>query len=92
MIKKRIEEEREIKFKEEREYNKKMKKILQFVNNTVSKMRLYYSPMPKFLDFEIPDEGAFLMFGVLNAKYLTFDTLDRNDLRAFAFGICKCYM
>ena len=65
-----------------------MIKFVQFVNSTVSKLRLYYSHVPKFLEFEIP-KGAFLVFSVLNAKYLTFDSPDRNALRAFAFGIAN---
>ena len=36
--------------------------------------------MPKFLEFEILDVGAFLVFGVPNPKYLTFGTLDGNAL------------
>jgi len=36
--------------------------------------------MPKFLEFEIPDVGAFLVFSVPNAKYLTFGTFDGNAL------------
>ena len=36
--------------------------------------------MPKFLAFETPHDGLFLVFGVLNAKYLAFDTLDENAL------------
>ena len=36
--------------------------------------------MPKFLEFEIPDEGAFLVFGVSNAKYLIFGTPNDSAL------------
>ena len=54
-----------------------MIKFLQFVNSTVSKLRLYYSHVPKFLEFEIP-KGAFLVFSVLNAK-----KLDANGVRAY---------
>ena len=39
--------------------------------------------MPKVLRFEISYEGWFLVFGVPNAKYLAFDTLDGNALIAF---------
>ena len=85
MIKKSNGEEREIKVREERKYNKKIIKILQFVNNTVSKLRRYCSPMPKVLEFEILDVGAFLVFGVPNPKYLTFGTLDGN---AFSTRLC----
>ena len=44
MIKKSNREEIEIKVREDREYNKKIIKILQFVNSIVIKLRLYYSP------------------------------------------------
>ena len=37
--------------------------------------------MPKVLRFEISYEGWFLVFGVPNAKYLAFDTLDGNVLK-----------
>ena len=50
------------------------------MNNIVSKLRRYCSPMPKFLEFEILDVGAFLVFDVPNPKYLTFDTLNGNAL------------
>ena len=36
--------------------------------------------MPKFLEFEILDVGAFLVFDVSNPKYLTFGTLNGNAL------------
>ena len=36
--------------------------------------------MPNILAFKTPDDGDFLVFGVSNAKYLAFDTLDRNVL------------
>ena len=81
VIKKSNEEVREIKFREEREYNKKMIKILQFMNSTVSKLRQCYSPMPKILEFKISVGRAYLVFGMPNAKYLIFGTPDRNALK-----------
>ena len=36
--------------------------------------------MPNILAFTTLDESGFLVFGVSNAKYLTFDTPDRNAL------------
>ena len=38
--------------------------------------------MPIFLAFRTPHESGFLVFGVSNAKYLAFDTLDENALKA----------
>ena len=42
--------------------------------------------MPKFLRFEIFDEGWFLVFGVSNAKYLAFNTPDGNALTSAILG------
>ena len=36
--------------------------------------------MPNIMAFKTLDESGFLEFGVSNAKYLTFDTLDGNAL------------
>ena len=36
--------------------------------------------MPNIMAFKTLDEGGFLKFGVSNAKYLAFDTLDGNAL------------
>ena len=43
--------------------------------------------MANFLRFGILDEGWFLVFGVPNAKYLAFDTLDENVLKAFPSAV-----
>ena len=39
--------------------------------------------MPNILAFKTPDESSFLVFGVPNAKYLAFDTLDASALSSF---------
>ena len=39
------------------------------------KMRLYYSMSQNLLAFNTPHDGLFLVFDVLNAKYLAFRTL-----------------
>uniref|UniRef100_A0A7N2MH29 Disease resistance N-terminal domain-containing protein n=1 Tax=Quercus lobata TaxID=97700 RepID=A0A7N2MH29_QUELO len=46
----------------------------------VSYMRLYCSSMPNIMAFKTLDGGGFLDFGVSNAKYLAFDTLNENAL------------
>ena len=64
---------------EEREKVNKVSKIFVGIDvRTVSYLRVYYSLMPKFLRFEIPDEDWFLVFGVPNVKYLAFGTPDGN--------------
>ena len=66
----------------ERNVKKKKSKIFFGTDvRTVSYLRRYYSGVVKCLRFEIPDEDWFLMFGVLNAKYLTFGTPDDSALR-----------
>ena len=58
---------------EEGEKLNKVSKIFVGIDvRTVSYLRVYYSLMPKFLRFEIPDEDWFLVFGVPNVKYLAF--------------------
>jgi len=42
----------------------------------VSNLRLHCSSMPNIMAFKTLDECGFLEFGVLNDKYLAFDTLD----------------
>ena len=59
-------------------------KILQFMNSIIPNLKLYGSFMLKILKFKTSNEGAFLVFGVSNAKYLTFSTLDAN-----AIGLSK---
>lgn len=39
--------------------------------------------MSNILAFKIPDENDILVFGVLDAKYLAFDTTDKNALKNF---------
>ena len=48
---------------------------------TVSYLRWYCSYVSNFLRFGRADEGWFLVFGVPNAKYLAFCTLDESALR-----------
>ena len=46
----------------------------------LSYLRAYYSMSHNFETFSTPHEGRFLVFGVLNAKYLAFGTPDKNAL------------
>ena len=50
-------------------------------------MRLHCSPMPNIMAFKTLDGDGFLEFGLSNAKYLVFDTLDENALRALAIVV-----
>ena len=50
------------------------------MNNTILNLERYYSPMLKVLKFQTSDEGALLVFGVPNAKYLAFSTLYASAL------------
>ena len=43
-------------------------------------MRLYYSSIPNIFAFKTLDKSGFLIFGVPNTKYLTFDPLNGNAL------------
>ena len=43
---------------------------------TIPKMERYCSHVSKFIEFRTPHEKSFLVFGVLNAKYLAFGTPD----------------
>ena len=54
---------------------KTIKKKLQFMNSIIPNLKLYGSFMLKILKFKTSNEGAFLVFGVPNAKYLTFSTI-----------------
>ena len=61
----------------------KWNKIVFFYSTsvrTVPKMERYYSRKSKFIGYRISHEKGFLMFGVPNAKYLTFGTPDENAL------------
>ena len=64
----------------ERKVNKISKKNYSIDVRTVSYLRRYCSGVPKFLAFDTPYEGLFLVFGVPNAKYLTFGMPDENAL------------
>ena len=48
---------------------------------TVPRMERYCSCLPNIITFRTSHEKGFLVFGVPNAKYLTFGTPDRNALR-----------
>ena len=61
--------------------NKKIKNTYTIFIHTVPKIRRYCSMSQKFLTFNTPHEGLFLMFGVPNTKYLAFDTPDDNALK-----------
>ena len=47
---------------------------------TIPKIEWYRSHMSKFIGYRTPHEKGFLVFGVLNVKYLTFNILDENAL------------
>ena len=50
------------------------------MNSAISNLKLHCSSMQNIIAFKTLDESDFLEFGMLNAKYLTFDTLDGNAL------------
>ena len=54
---------------------------------TVSYWRQYCSYVSNFLRFERTNKEWFLVFGVLNAKYLVFDTLDESALKIGLLGV-----
>ena len=60
--------------------NKQKIKIFETCCNVVSFMKPHCSMLQKNLRFGTSHEPWILMFGVSNAKYLTFDTLDSNAL------------
>ena len=61
------------------EVNKQMiKKKIAMYYSAVSFMELHYSILQKILRFRTSHEAWILVFGVPNAKYLAFDTPDRN--------------
>ena len=47
---------------------------------TIPKMKRYCSRVSKFIGYRTPHEKGFLVFGMPNAKYLAFGTLDENAL------------
>ena len=49
------------------------------------KMRAYCSMSQNFITFNTPRDAVFLVFGVPNAKYLAFDTLNENALNETIF-------
>ena len=74
--------------REEREKRKENKnnKTFTFSVRMLSFLRWYCSLMPNILTFRTPDVSGFLVFGMPNAKYLAFNTPDRNAL------ICNIYL
>ena len=58
---------------EERKVNKIIKRNYNIFVLTLSYLRAYYSISQNFETFSTPHEGLFLVFGVLNTKYLAFD-------------------
>ena len=67
--------------REEREkWNKKILKSFSISIRTVLFLELYCLSMLKLLAFRTCDVGGFLVFGVPNAKYLTFGTPDASAL------------
>ena len=69
--------------REEREKIIKNNKIYRIVVRTLLFLRRYYLSVSNFLAFRTPHESGFLVFGVSNAKYLAFDTLDESALMGF---------
>ena len=67
----------------ERKVNKISKRNYSIDVRTVSYLRRYCSGVPKLLAFNTPHEGLFFMFGVPNAKYLAFGTIDENALKTY---------
>ena len=51
----------------------------------VSYLRRYCSMLQNFNTFETPHEASIVVFGVSNAKYLAFDTLNENTIRLYKF-------
>ena len=49
--------------------------------HTISLIGLYSSKCQNYLAFDTSHEACFLVFGVLNAKYLALGTLDANALK-----------
>jgi len=72
-----------------------MNKKLYFFNisiRTVPKIEWYCSYVIKIMAFGTSHERDFLMFGVSNAKYLTFDTPDENALsNRRRYAICQIF-
>ena len=60
--------------------NKKMIKNFETCYSAVSLMELHYSMLQKNLRFGTSHDAWILVFGVSYAKYLAFDTPDRNAL------------
>ena len=71
----------------ERKVNKISKRNYSIDVRTASYLRQYCSGMPKLLAFNTPHEGLFFMFGVPNAKYLAFGTIDENALKNLFLSI-----
>ena len=65
---------------EREKVNKKIIKFFETCYSVVSFMKPHCSMLQKNLRFGTSHEPWILMFGVSNAKYLTFDTLDSNAL------------
>ena len=60
--------------------NKKIINTYAIFIRIVPKMRTYCSMSQNFLAFSKHHDALFLVFGVPNAKYLAFGTLDENAL------------
>ena len=68
---------------ERREREKQNKQILKSFSISIYTgvyLELYCSSIPKLLAFRTPHERGVLVFGVPNAKYLTFGTPNGDDL------------
>ena len=76
-----IKEEREERKSKRKREEMNKKKISIFIR-IVPKMEQYCSCVVKIITFGTSHERGFLMFGVPNAKYLTFDTPNGNALKA----------
>ena len=66
--------------------NKKIINAYSILIQTMPKMRAYCSMSQNFSTFSTPHDALFLVFGVSNAKYLAFGTLDNALGRDMQFA------
>ena len=65
----------------ERERERSLINNYSIFAHTISLIGLYSSKCQNYLAFDTSHEACFLVFGVLNAKYLALGTLDANALK-----------
>ena len=71
----------------EKMLNKKLVFLFGICVRTVSYLRRYCSMLQNYRTFRTPHETWIVVFGVPNAKYLTFGTLDENALRSYVIEV-----